>query len=137
MINWFNMPEEGLSNGGQFEIKELTATENGEYKKDGEVYNKVTVNVSGGASDFTTAEVEFTVTGGEAAQIAFVCIDNNSVVTDGAVVTGTFTLPLYKGHLNMSLLQQATVTITGSATYNEDDGVIIITGNCAITLAIG
>lgn len=58
MINWFNMPAEGLSNGGQFEIKELTATENRTYEKDGEVYNKVTVNVSGGgSSDFSTAEV--------------------------------------------------------------------------------
>lgn len=61
MINWFNMPSEGLSNGGQFEIKELTATENRTYEKDGEVYNKVTVNVSGGggSSDFSTAEVTF------------------------------------------------------------------------------
>ena len=48
MINWFDMPAEGLSNGGMFEIKELTATENKVYQKDGEVYNKVTVNVEGG-----------------------------------------------------------------------------------------
>lgn len=62
MINWFNMPDEGLSNGGQFEIKELTATENGTYEKDGEVYNKVTVNVSGGggSSDFIKANVVIT-----------------------------------------------------------------------------
>lgn len=61
MINWFNMPAEGLSNGGQFEIKELTATENKTYEKDGEVYSKVTVNVEGGGgtSDFTTAQVKF------------------------------------------------------------------------------
>ena len=48
MINWFDMPAEGLSNGGQFEVKELTATENKVYEKAGEVYNKVTVNVEGG-----------------------------------------------------------------------------------------
>lgn len=64
MINWFNMPSEGLSNGGQFEIKELTATENKTYEKDGEVYNKVTVNVEGGgsgggggSSDFSTVNL--------------------------------------------------------------------------------
>ena len=62
MINWFNMPAEGLSNGGQFEIKELTATENKTYEKDGEVYNKVTVNVSGGgSSDFKKVNVTLKV----------------------------------------------------------------------------
>ena len=65
MINWFDMPAEGLSNGGLFEIKELTATENKVYQKDGEVYNKVTVNVEGGggggSSDFSTANALFHV----------------------------------------------------------------------------
>lgn len=64
MINWFDMPAQGLSNGGQFEIKELTATENKVYQKDGEVYNKVTVNVEGGGGggDFSTAEVTLNLT---------------------------------------------------------------------------
>lgn len=56
MINWFNMPAEGLSNGGQFEIKELTATENKTYEKDGEVYNKVTVNVPSPTGKITITE---------------------------------------------------------------------------------
>ena len=50
MIHWFDMPAEGLSNGGEFEIKELTATENKVYQTPGEVYSKVTVNVEGGGS---------------------------------------------------------------------------------------
>ena len=59
MINWFDMPAEGLSNGGLFEVKELEVTENGTYETKGEMYNKVTVNVEGGggSSDFSTAEV--------------------------------------------------------------------------------
>lgn len=87
MINWFDMPSQGLSGGGEFEIKELTATENKVYETPGEVYNKVTVNIpqptgkikitengtdiniaqyatadvnvegGGGSSDFSTAEV--------------------------------------------------------------------------------
>ena len=48
MINWFDMPDEGLSNGGQFEVKELEVTENRTYEKKGEMYNKVVVNVEGG-----------------------------------------------------------------------------------------
>ena len=65
MINWFDMPAEGLSNGGLFEIKGLEVTENGTYEQSGEMYNKVTVNVEGGggSSDFSTAEVTINVTG--------------------------------------------------------------------------
>ena len=63
MINWFDMPAEGLSNGGLFEVKELEVTENGTYETKGEMYNKVTVNVEGGggSSDFSTAEVTVVV----------------------------------------------------------------------------
>lgn len=64
MINWFNMPDEELSNGGLFEVKELDVTENGTYETKGEMYNKVTVNVEGGggSSDFSTAEVTISTT---------------------------------------------------------------------------
>ena len=95
MINWFDMPAEGLSNGGLFEVKELEVTENGTYETKGEMYNKVTVNVpsptgkititengtginvaqyatadvnvegGGGSSDFSTAEVIINVIGGD------------------------------------------------------------------------
>ena len=59
MINWFDMPAEGLSNGGLFEVKELEVTENGTYEEKGEMYNKVVVNVEGGggSSDWTKAIV--------------------------------------------------------------------------------
>ena len=67
MLNWFDMPAQGLSNGGQFEIEELSATENKVYQEDGKVYSKVTVNVEGGggSSDFSTAEVTLICSGGE------------------------------------------------------------------------
>lgn len=51
------MPAEGLSNGGEFEIKELTATENKVYQTPGEVYSKVTVNVEGGGGEFKIANI--------------------------------------------------------------------------------
>ena len=56
MINWFDMPAEGLSGGGQFEIKELSATKNGTFEKAGEVYNKVTVNVPQPTGKITITE---------------------------------------------------------------------------------
>ena len=54
MINWFDMPAEGLSNGGLFEVKELEVTENGTYETKGEMYNKVIVNVEGGGGSWQT-----------------------------------------------------------------------------------
>lgn len=58
MINWFDMPAEGLSNGGLFEVKELEVTENGTYETKGEMYNKVTVNVEGGGGgEFKIANI--------------------------------------------------------------------------------
>lgn len=54
MINWFDMPAEGLSNGGLFEVKELEVTENGTYEQSGEMYNKVIVNVEGGGTSWQT-----------------------------------------------------------------------------------
>lgn len=51
MINWVDIPDEGLSNGGLFEVKELEVTENGTYETKGEMCNKVTVNVEGGGGE--------------------------------------------------------------------------------------
>lgn len=62
MINWFDMPAEGLSNGGLFEVKELEATENGTYETKGEMYNKVTVNVEGGGGETWNTVFEGDVT---------------------------------------------------------------------------
>lgn len=69
MINWFDMPAEGLSNGGLFEVKELEVTENGTYETSGEMYNKVTVNVEGGGSSWQTVfEGSVTTSGDEVAE---------------------------------------------------------------------
>lgn len=145
MINWFNMPEEGLSNGGQFEIKELTATENGEYKKDGEVYNKVTVNVSGGggSSDFSTAKVIFTVEESitEAFSINMVNVYGNDMY-DGLESTDIdpqgIDAVLYKGGATLYVLQTYGVKIkevSGAAT-RLDNLHARITGDCTITFTI-
>lgn len=165
MINWFNMPTEGLSNGGQFEIKELTATENKTYEKDGEVYNKVTVNVSGGgSSDFTKADVAITnnrqlrlqinpTTMEDTAKITGFCWDDETGVWipddtvgfehgshtfNGYVRTGE-----YISFYAVSVSNADIYTVTGNAEVIPGDAsvnpaipaIIKVTGDCTITIS--
>ena len=138
MINWFDMPAEGLSNGGMFEIKELTATENKVYQKDGEVYNKVTVNVEGGggSSDFSTAEVTITNNSENPALFFGSFIVDNSI-THGFNVsentTETLTVVLYKGVSVMGVDDELNVVVTGDITYSDWD--FTITGDGTITIS--
>lgn len=142
MINWFNMPAEGLSNGGQFEIKELSVTENGEYEKDGEVYSKVTVNVEGGggSSDFSTAEVTVTAfdPGVTLAMPVIITFDDVPMLAPSVGVNSTpktLIVPLYKG--KAVLVDEdygESAVITGDIEYDEDLEAYIISGDGTITL---
>lgn len=148
MINWFNMPTEGLSNGGLFEIKELTATENKVYQKDGEVYNKVTVNVEGGGGgDFSTAEVTIVNDIGHSTEITQcvtyyeagslgegspACVTNFAMLNNGS---NTFNVVLYKGCVVWFCPFDEDVTITTSGDVTEDDGSLYITGDCTIYIS--
>ena len=140
MINWFDMPAEGLSNGGEFEIKELTATENKVYEKAGEVYNKVTVNVEGGGGggDFSTAEVTFIVTeGGVRTHFAYIDPEYNDIeILTPSLDVGevTYTLPLYKNgqYINIAIAEGTTPTISGDISY--DGHGFAITGNGTISV---
>ena len=143
MINWFNMPAEGLSNGGEFEIKELTATENKVYETPGEVYNKVTVNVEGGggSSDFSTAEVTIITASGKANTIIFPFVYDGEYSAVGATFnnegTHTFTVPLYKGEGDATIasIEEINISVTGNIEYVEADGIFIITGDGSITIS--
>ena len=131
MINWFNMPAEGLSNGGEFEIKELTATENKVYQKDGEVYNKVTVNVEGGggSSDLTTATI--TLNSDYELYGCFVSNDGYSYSSAGGGA-GSFDIILYKG--KALLYVDGTVQSTsGDIEYDSDFDGYFVTGDCTIS----
>ena len=140
MINWFDMPAEGLSGGGQFEIKELTATENKVYEKAGEVYNKVTVNVEGGGGggDFSTAEVTINIADGGIPpfpvagmpRVEADCI--SSKVQMQETTSATYAVPLYKGKIVTALLFLDIVAYTGNITFGDD--VFTITGDCTITV---
>ena len=136
MINWFDMPAEGLSNGGLFEIKELTATENKVYQKDGEVYNKVTVNVEGGggSSDFSTAEVTLNAEG--FGSLWCVNIVDNILGPNVAFFIESFEAVLYKGSQVFDTSEiEGTITVSGGAVYDSDEHTITITGDCTITIS--
>ena len=145
MINWFDMPAEGLSNGGMFEIKELTATENKVYQKDGEVYNKVTVNVEGGggSSDFSTAELTVSVnTGGFDISNAVEIFDDEMSVVD-SFETGTYVLVLYKGLLIGGITPLEGYTISSASgtggvtvTTNQFGRQVEITGDGTLTVEL-
>lgn len=147
MINWFNMPDEGLSNGGQFEIKELTATENKTYEKDGEVYNKVTVNVSGGgSSDFSTAVIDVTVNLDQIFYLsnAVAIFGDEEMLWVQGFGTMTYTLLLYKGTFEAVVKPPegySIVSVTGTGSVTVSDGllgkkVVTITGDGTLTVEL-
>lgn len=143
MINWFNMPDEGLSNGGLFEVKELEVTENGTYETKGEMYNKVTVNVEGGggSSDFSTATM--TVNGNFTQSDLFMAPvvekdPNNEDIAFPQIQSGnsTYTVILYKGRSTLMYTGSKSRTITVSGNIETvGTGVYIISGDCTITIS--
>ena len=143
MINWFDMPAEGLSNGGEFEIKELTATENKVYEKAGEVYNKVTVNVEGGggSSDFSTAEVTVVNTAEDIEIHPYLpAIINNALTTNITVLESTsesFTVVLYKNSVVVEGPFGLDVETSGNASFDSDTNQLTITGDCTLTYSAG
>lgn len=141
MINWFDMPAEGLSNGGLFEVKELEVTENGTYETKGEMYNKVTVNVGGGggSNDFSTAKVTFICPSEPEINFAFINVQNDGIysllnITES---TQTVTVPLYKNKLSCSIprFNMSITSTSGSITGTQKNGYII-SGDCTINYTL-
>lgn len=136
MINWFNMPDEGLSNGGEFEVKELEVTENGTYEEKGEMYNKVIVNVEGGggSSDFSTAKMTLISTQ-EYVDVAFPCIIDDAIwALSRSIEVGTYTVPLYKNKAIFSVIGSYSVSLSGDVVFDDEFNRHIISGDCSITL---
>ena len=141
MINWFDIPDEGLSNGGLFEVKELEVTENGTYETKGEMYNKVTVNVEGGggSSDFSTATV--TVGSGVVLEAPVVINEEEfqgiALIGDPIEEETIWQIPLYKGKCVVSIYtsqEGQTISVSGNITIIGDN-VYHITGDCTITIS--
>ena len=139
MINWFDMPAEGLSNGGLFEVKELEVTENGTYETKGEMYNKVTVNVEGGggSSDFSKAEVTIINSSRSDVPCAIpIAVDEHNNAEAISRIRGdaenTYKVILYKGTACL-LFDSEDIAVTGAITI--DDGLVFVTGDGTITIS--
>lgn len=154
MINWFDMPAEGLSNGGLFEVKELEVTENGTYETKGEMYNKVTVNVEGGggSSDFSTAKMTVINNKARAIQV----IDCPVASFEDEMLFGGFSVDanhqsifdviIFKGHAHIFEMVtgisydtpvdlETEASVSGNAEYDAEEEFIDITGDCTITIS--
>lgn len=133
--------------GGGVTVEALSVTENGTYSEEGKAYSPVTVNVAGGTSDFSTAEV--TVSNGTANNIilSMICIKNGELGTgitiDQQSLSGptveTVEVVLYQGSSFAGFME----TTGGSPVENyslsgnivDEEGLLIVTGNG--TIAIG
>lgn len=106
-------------------------TENGTYDPaddNANGYSSVTVEVGGGSSDFSTAEV--TMTTDAELYGAFVSSDGYSLNAVGGDA-GVYTIILYKGKamLNIDGIVQST---SGAIEYDSDYETYYVTGNCTI-----
>lgn len=138
-INWFDMPAEGLSNGGQFEVKELEVTENGTYEEKGEMYNKVTVNVEGGggSSDFTLASITLSDPNdlGFRMTSAFIPEAVDKIITEFQTnVAGSVNIILYKGSATVRFPEGGIVNVAVSGNATKSSKFITVTGNCTFTI---
>ena len=94
----------------------------------------------GGSSDFNTAQM--TIAGNQSS-IGLTCAylyeesgEAALTVSSGGIFLGEYTVPLYKGVATAQLDYEeiGNVVVSGNATINED-GLIIITGDCTITIS--
>lgn len=128
---------------GGAEVEALNVTENGTYSEEGKAYSPVVVNVAGGASDFTTATVIFTVEESITEPFLinmvnvygndmFDSLDSTDIDPEGIEAV------LYKGEAPVNVSQSYGVKIkevSGAAT-RLDNLHAKITGNCTITFTI-
>lgn len=122
-------------------VEALNVTENGTYSEEGKAYSPVVVNVAGGSSDFSTAEVTVTALdpGLNFAMPVVKTFDNISMIVPTVGVGSTpetLIIPLYKGKALLidELTEYWSVAVTGDIEYDEDFEAYIITGDGTITV---
>ena len=100
-------------------------------------------NGGGGECDFSTAEVTI-VTGNEMVYYITMAsvVDDESLGKFLEAVHGIsgdstiyITMPLYGGQALVYLDELYTITTSGDATYDADASMIIVTGDCTITIS--
>lgn len=129
--------------GGDVTVEALSVTENGIYSEAGKAYSPVTVNVAGGSSDFSTAQV--TIVNNTTTDVDIYMPvqfddeeeDYSFLTYEAHVVEGetlTVTTVLYKGITDAYLFnsQLFNVSVLGNVEYDSPN--FEITGDCTITI---
>lgn len=129
------------------QVEELNVSENGTYTApSGKAYSPVKVNVSGGGSDFSTAEVtiksndimlagmpailEAGTWGANQPPFDMLYVGQAPVSTTPV----TYVMPLYKGVLYIEFDNQYIVTVV-SGSAEADSNTVTITGDCSIEIS--
>lgn len=131
--------------GSNITVEEITITENDTYTAPaGKAYSPVIVNVAGGSSDFSTAEVYylnkktsflayFPIAYYDEYQGEVTAYSNSVQTIAGGDAHDTYQVILYKGACLADFTNATgSISITGDAT--NDGGYITITGDCEITV---
>lgn len=118
--------------GGGTTVEALSVTQNGTYTAPtGKAYSPVTVNVSGGSSDFSTATV--TATYGHTINGAFYTNFPPEAPFEGGTVyqnSMSDTLVLYKGSA-LIIINDPVQSISGNI-QDMGEGGYLVTGDCTI-----
>lgn len=97
--------------------------------------NETDIGGGGGESDFSTAEVTISNTGGSTDfdQYVIPVVDNDSIMLARAMQSDNerkLTAVLYKGSL--IIYTGGDVVVSGDAQYDNDTGFVTITGDCTL-----
>lgn len=140
-IEWGEGSGEG-GGGSQITVEPLSVTKNDVYTaEEGTAYSPVTVNVSGGESDFSTAEITINSNKG----IGIICslpvvFDENEagegapaiIYTVSTEHTGKIKIALYKGAAAVEI-PYGDITVSGDI-QSLGSFMYLITGDCTITI---
>ena len=104
-----------------------------------EMWNGCCDAEGGGGGDFTTAQVTIVMgsqntEGGSVPMVAINQSDEISYVSMDATNPGTFQAVLYKGKQVLDNGLQSIESVSGNITYDDEDEIYIITGDCTITI---
>lgn len=127
-------------------VEALNVTENGTYSEEGKAYSPVVVNVAGGASDFTIAEVSIVVSGEPNTDPPInlpICnsiegLGNFAMASSVMLPNETTGVILYKGKCIAAVTGDEyydlnDFSVSGNATLDKEQGLLTITGDCTIT----
>lgn len=136
---WEELPSSGGGGGGGTTVEALSVTQNGTYTApSGKAYSPVTVNVSGGSSDFSTAQMTIINTVEDSlVYLTGVRVDTQTdeLFPDDELGYGTTTVivVLYKGNARGSIGAEEITSTTGGIVLDEN-AEYVISGDCTVTV---